>query len=158
MDPYMKTIIHAHNAWLWHSSLRPDQSFWSKFKFLACACLCFVWLRQLAMACGGLRLIWACSNFIASFFQLAKTCELFEHKLSRWKSLVSKLNMATSDEVDVVLNKSNNHSESSKAKPAKAKWKGKKKWPNSEIHKLIEEARTCFWDTFSIDYHKKSIM
>ena len=58
--------------------------------------------------------------------------------------MVSKLNMAASDEVDVVLNQSNAHSESSKAKPAKAKWKKKKKkWSNSEIHKLIEEARTC---------------
>ena len=35
--------------------------------------------------------------------------------------------MAASVEVDVVLNQSNTHSESSKAKPAKAKWKGKKK-------------------------------
>ena len=31
------------------------------------------------------------------------------------KSLVSKLNMAASDEVDVVLNQSNTHSESNKA-------------------------------------------
>ena len=31
--------------------------------------------------------------------------------------------MAASDEVDVVLNQSNTHRESSKAKPAKAKWK-----------------------------------
>ena len=39
---------------------------------------------------------------------------------SRWKSLVLKLNMAASDEVDV---ESNTHSESSKAKPAKTKRK-----------------------------------
>ena len=38
-------------------------------------------------------------------------------------------NRAASDEVDVVLNKS--------------KWGKKKEWSNSEIHKLIEEARTC---------------
>ena len=45
--------------------------------------------------------------------------------------------MAASDDVDVVLNQSNTHSESSKAKPAKDKWKKKnKKWSNSEIHKL----------------------
>ena len=56
--------------------------------------------------------------------------------------MVSKLNMAASDEVDVVLNQSNTPSKSSKAKPAKAKWE-KKKWSNSEIHKLIEEIRTC---------------
>ena len=31
--------------------------------------------------------------------------------------------MAASDEVDVVLNQSNTHSESSETKPAKAKWK-----------------------------------
>ena len=38
--------------------------------------------------------------------------------------MVSKLNMAAWDEVDVVLNQSisNAHSESSNAKPAKAKW------------------------------------
>ena len=24
-----------------------------------------------------------------------------------------------------------------------------------EIHKLIEEARTCLWDTFSMDYHQE---
>ena len=114
-------------------------------------------LRWLVVACDQFELV---QNFIASFFQLAKTCELFEHKTtSRWKSLVSKLNMAASDEVDVVLNQSNAHSESSKAKPAKAKWKKKKKkWSNSEIHKLIEEARTCLWDTFSMDYQKKCII
>ena len=37
-------------------------------KFLA-ACLCLVWVPT----CAGLRLIWACWNFIASFFQLPKT-------------------------------------------------------------------------------------
>ena len=49
------------------------------------------------------------------------------------------------DEVDVVLNQSNTHRESSGTKQAKAKFKKKKrrKWSNSEIHKLIEEARTC---------------
>ena len=48
------------------------------------------------------------------------------------------------DEVDVVLNQSNTHRESSEVKPVKDKFKKKrKKWSNSEIHKLIEEARTC---------------
>ena len=37
-------------------------------------------LRWLAVACVNLRLIWACSNFTASFFQLARACESFEHK------------------------------------------------------------------------------
>ena len=34
--------------------------------------------------------------------------------------------MAASDEVDVVLNQNNTHSESSKTKPAKAKWEKKR--------------------------------
>ena len=41
--------------------------------------------------------------------------------------MVSKLNMEASDEVDVVLNQSNTHNESSKSKLAKAKYKKKKK-------------------------------
>ena len=46
--------------------------------------------------------------------------------------------------LDVVLNQSNTHSESSKAKPAKAKWRRKKemvKLGNTQVN--IEEARTC---------------
>ncbi|CAB4020582.1 Hypothetical predicted protein [Paramuricea clavata] len=35
------------------------------------------------------------------------------------------------------------------------KGKGKRKWTNSEIEKLIEqyEEKTCLWDVFSEDYH-----
>ena len=63
--------------------------------------------------------------------------------------------MVASNEVDVVLNESNTHNKSSKAKPAKIKWEKKeKKWSILEIHKLIEEART----SFSMDYHKKRII
>ena len=37
-------------------------------------------LQWLAVTCVSLRPIWACSNFTASFFQLASACESFEHK------------------------------------------------------------------------------
>ena len=48
-----------------------------------------------------------------------------------------KLNMAASDEVDVVLNQSNTHSESSKTKPDKAKWGGKEmaKLGNTQVNR-----------------------
>ena len=42
-------------------------------------------LRWLVVTCS--RLIWACSNFIGGFFQLAKTCKLFEHKIQVIESL-----------------------------------------------------------------------
>ena len=46
-------------------------------------------LRWLVVACVSFRLIWACSNFIASFFQLARACESFEHKTQVDASLSS---------------------------------------------------------------------
>ena len=61
--------------------------------------------------------------------------------------IVNKL--VASDEVDVVLNQNNTHSESNKAKRAKTK-REKKKWSNSEIHKFFET-------TFSKDYGIRNV-
>ena len=69
-----------------------------------------------------------------------------------------KLNMAASDEVDVVLNQSNTRSESSKAKPAKAKMERHQivKLGNTQVNRGSKNV--CLRDTFSMEYHKKCII
>ena len=72
-------------------------------KILACACLCLVWLPT----CDGLW--WLATNLSLFKFhrKFLSTCEdlrvVWTRNTSRWKSLVSKLNMAASDKVDVLL-------------------------------------------------------
>ena len=47
-------------------------------------------LRWLVVACASLRLIWACSNFIASFFQLCEDLRvIWTQNTSRWKLSLS---------------------------------------------------------------------
>ena len=80
-----------------------------------------------ALACDQFELVQISSQVS---FNLRRLASFFntKHKSMNETLVRSKLNMATSDEAGVVLNKINT---------AKAKWGEKKS--NSEIHKLIEE-------------------
>ena len=122
-------------------------------KFLAWACLYLV----LSPTCNGLW--WLATNLsLFKSFNLRRLASCLNTKHKSMNVFGIKIKHGGLGWSRCCFESKQHSQRKQQSQTGQGQMKKKGKWSNSEIHKLIEEGRTCLWDTFSMDCHKKRII